>query len=139
MQGHIQELTRLFQSTLPRGERLLSCCLVSLRFYHFNPRSREGSDDKDAGTEHGRRISIHAPARGATEDMAEKLGISENFNPRSREGSDRYHHLPNTLLANFNPRSREGSDYCRHHFQRLLLDFNPRSREGSDHWQPPES
>ena len=32
-------------------------------------------------------ISIHAPARGATEDN-DRSGATENFNPRSREGSD---------------------------------------------------
>ena len=82
--------------------------------YHFNPRSREGSDnftqrdftDRDC-------ISIHAPARGATDSIlgwshtemrfqstlprGERLGVDwdalikkYDFNPRSREGSDFY-------------------------------------------------
>ena len=56
---------------------------------NFNPRSREGSD---LNTELGRkiaRISIHAPARGATPYF---FAISTHllyFNPRSREGSDK--------------------------------------------------
>ena len=33
-------------------------------------------------------ISIHAPARGATNDNAESPISTVNFNPRSREGSD---------------------------------------------------
>ena len=33
-------------------------------------------------------ISIHAPARGATQFQVFKLCSNNNFNPRSREGSD---------------------------------------------------
>ncbi len=78
-----------FQSTLPRGERLLSFPLLLIERYNFNPRSREGSDIKKknigffdfnfnprsregsdcevcSGDCYHYRISIHAPARGAT-------------------------------------------------------------------------
>jgi len=55
----------LFQSTLPRGERHLIptdvpclCC--------FNPRSRAGSDRDGRRRYIYQRVSIHAPARGAT-------------------------------------------------------------------------
>ena len=55
-----------FQSTLPQGER------------------------RGSGRQKGRadKISIHAPARGAT--GAKKVLVSEfgDFNPRSRKGSD---------------------------------------------------
>ena len=56
----------LFQSTLPRRERLLykGCFPV---YVYFNPRSREGSDIVDGF--HRYRvmlISIHATAKGAT-------------------------------------------------------------------------
>ena len=54
-----------FQSTLPRGERLLASGSL-FRPADFNPRSREGSD---------RRIS-----RISSQNL--------NFNPRSREGRD---------------------------------------------------
>ena len=54
-----------FQSTLPRGERRLHTPLDSSAAY-FNPRSREGSDA------FGERAMI----------------TFQNFNPRSREGSD---------------------------------------------------
>ena len=60
-----EPISSKFQFTLPRGERLiLDPCL--LRF----------------------RVSIHAPARGATQvsrDAGVRLG---SFNSRSREGSD---------------------------------------------------
>ena len=77
-----------FQSTLPRRERRLkgsafwdgmdyfnprsregsdsvqACGCVKLRY--FNPRSREGSDVPISTQRCPRRISIHAPAKGAT-------------------------------------------------------------------------
>ena len=55
----------LFQSTLPRGERLES---DALRAYgaNFNPRSRGGSDEVNNALIQVKFISIHAPAGGAT-------------------------------------------------------------------------
>ena len=38
--------------------------------HHFNPRSREGSDQCDIHTKDGSKISIRAPARGATKSDA---------------------------------------------------------------------
>ena len=55
-----------FQSTLPRGERPCSSCGL-MTSYDFNPRSREGSDDNfTSKLVTLLRISIRAPARGAT-------------------------------------------------------------------------
>ena len=60
----------VFQSTLPRGERLkYACCCTSL-LKNFNPRSHEGSD----------------------RDTYWVTVATANFNPRSHEGSDRYQH-----------------------------------------------
>ena len=79
---------QIFQSTLPRRERLK--------------------------TEYAELpvvvISIHAPAKGATAPAHIVSGGFCYFNPRSREGSDVKGGL--VLIANidFNPRSREGSD-----------------------------
>ena len=100
---------------------------------NFNPRSREGSDPECSmivngelgfqstlprrerhkhrtGKDRRERISIHAPAKGAT--------LFNRFNPTSQ--------------SNFNPRSREGSDLAISAEQLRPLHFNPRSREGSD-------
>ena len=100
-----------FQSTLPHGERRAS----APDFRSPNP------------------VSIHAPARGATEAIAFGLPPEPCFNPRSRTGSDaaaaatsRRHsavsiHAPargatpadcpsRTARRSFNPRSRTGSD-----------------------------
>ena len=55
-----------FQSTLPRRERRARY-LSSLSPADFNPRSREGSDNLPARLCAVKEISIHAPAKGATD------------------------------------------------------------------------
>ena len=121
-----------FQSTLPRGERPPSFPARSRCCRYFNPRSREGSDMPELRLTCGKKISIHAPARGATATASVGFARFVNFNPRSREGSDGFFGLFQILSSYFNPRSREGSD-CRSLFRfSRSCDFNPRSREGSD-------
>ena len=130
----ICNIITVFQSTLPRGERLAQLVYLVDGVHYFNPRSREGSDtaglhrmyhhrkfqstlprgerletQKTSGSQS--EISIHAPARGATyspHEIKERLQI--NFNPRSREGSDLFSVIHLCSLQDFNPRSREGSD-----------------------------
>ena len=81
----------IFQSTLPRGERRSSVQSYWLSLFHFNPRSREGSDDFGYGNGYVYvKISIHAPARGATLSLRNIKEPNYDFNPRSREGSDEY-------------------------------------------------
>ena len=190
----------IFQSTLPRGERLGGVKNVITGKTDFNPRSREGSDaalklicdneiisihapargaTSTAGSDQDAIwISIHAPARGATCQMFLRQPLFHHFNPRSREGSDGRLRPPTGMHRNFNPRSREGSDlnmstwtFPKTLFQSTLprgerrlqlrfsrwgirisihapargattttwqprqtsYNFNPRSREGSDH------
>ena len=55
----------LFQSTLPQRERLFISPYI-LIIYNFNPRSRKGSDAEKRAVYLLYRISIHAPAKGAT-------------------------------------------------------------------------
>ena len=79
---------RLFQSTLPRGERhtfsgnticanyisihaptrgaTANGCNVDCNIRYFNPRSHEGSDCIHDKSRKDHDISIHAPTRGAT-------------------------------------------------------------------------
>ena len=56
------------------------------------------------------KISIHAPARGATGTKRVIKNVASYFNPRSREGSDLGYNVSGILYRYFNPRSREGSD-----------------------------
>ena len=78
----------LFQSTLPRGERPgRSASRTSGR--RFNPRSRAGSDGyTDVEAYAFDKVSIHAPARGATSGGNARHVHCSCFNPRSRAGSD---------------------------------------------------
>ena len=76
----------------------------------FNPRSREGSDFWPADLFSVPPISIHAPARGATDVRPEynfHLDISIHAPARGATESNEGLFY---LLYNFNPRSREGSD-----------------------------
>ena len=120
-----------FQSTRPRGARPLRCWCARLRGA-FNPRAREGRDERFADFSHFGDLSIHAPARGATSLIAEFIGkilLSIHAPARGATGQE------NGLRAGeraFNPRAREGRDIGK----RLLLSkwstFNPRAREGRD-------
>ena len=129
----------------------------------FNPRTRVGCD-----TRYCRRItriekvSIHAPAWGATEDNKAHLSNSKCFNPRTRVGCDmrlrvfsfwevmfqsthprgvRRASLPpdNRLVPSFNPRTRVGCDHCPRPAAWDAGRFNPRTRVGCDeglaHWR----
>ena len=123
-------------------------------FSDFNPRSREGSDISQAQLLQDWRISIHAPAKGATYIFLTAVVLLYHFNPRSREGSDSSHSRFSTGFSIFQStlprRERPGVVFSSHGdmvFQSTLprrerpfgaafsisrADFNPRSREGSD-------
>ena len=101
---------RVFQSTLPRRERL-----GNIRFWimvaNFNPRSREGSDQPVRSClKINQQFQSTLPRRERPPLRRFADRCAADFNPRSREGSD---HLCTVLACNkqyFNPRSREGSD-----------------------------
>ena len=142
-----------FQSTLPRRERH-AARRATVATAHFNPRSREGSDQVGYNVMRCRDISIHAPAKGATPWGLLYFQPRNHFNPRSREGSDSrssgrtypVSSFQSTLPRrerpgddppaphrhDFNPRSREGSDGPTAKREVFRIYFNPRSREGSD-------
>ena len=61
---------------------------LSIKLYNFNPRSREGSDKIFGKVFLRFKISIHAPAKGATIKLPQRATSGSDFNPRSREGSD---------------------------------------------------
>ena len=99
----------------------------------FNPRSREGSDPAHVGVCAARRISIHAPVKGATctvgqlADHVSKISIHAPV-----KGATIHQRLAHTRMGHFNPRSREGSDTRIGGADPYMSHFNPRSREGSD-------
>ena len=77
-------------------------------------------------------ISIHAPAQGATESAL----VPDEFREISIHAPAQGATLTNTGIMtdrnDFNPRSRTGSDRFRRVHLRLVYHFNPRSRTGSD-------
>ena len=103
-----------FQSTLPRGERLIAFTTYAVMI-DFNPRSREGSDP-------GSRC---------------KAWQHRYFNPRSREGSDVESVAASAAVVIFQSTLPRGERPQLPHLQRYSIrNFNPRSREGSDDHYP---
>ncbi len=107
-------LFALFQSTRPRGARR-DRVLLPIQKYMFQSTRPRGARLPGRGYgSRNQRVSIHAPARGATAGSLLRLPAVEGFNPRARAGRDnrqRYLPLPS---SRFNPRARAGRD----------LDFN---------------
>ena len=77
---------------------------------YFNPRLREGGDERNCQKRRNKRISIHASEKEATTQGGIPDSTIIDFNPRLREGGDLlYPNILDTLLY-FNPRLREGGD-----------------------------
>ena len=100
----------IFQSTLPRRERR---CIdrSTLHIKYFNPHSHEGSD---------RFCRNFFPC------------CTLNFNPHSHEGSDFCKMVLSWSINYFNPHSHEGSDTINNCSVCCCVHFNPHSHEGSD-------
>ena len=79
--------TILFQFTRPRGARR-ALLFRALPAASFNSRAREGRDKLELVILDEAHVSIHAPARGATGDQAQR-NAHAGFNSRAREGRDR--------------------------------------------------
>ena len=120
-----------FQSTLPRRERQQSGCVVYNFHHYFNPRSREGSDRTAIFILNVSRISIHAPAKGATleSDTYHNEMVFQSTLPRRER---QVQSLNVSLLLRFQstlPRRERLPILC---WSAHTANFNPRSREGSD-------
>ena len=144
----------LFQSTLPRRERPLHPEYHPPQ-YHFNPRSREGSDlgtQQDARPEQQFQSTLPRRERRVRSAVVDGIIRFQSTLPRRerRPANGRFRCAP----PHFNPRSREGSDstLCGGNLFLICISihapakgatlwtflstarphFNPRSREGSD-------
>ena len=150
---------KVFQSTLPQGERRISIPLLFVSFVDFNPRSHKGSDAEAKGWKDSRAISIHAPTRGATTGIGGTVTLKGKFQSTLPQGERRRWVLSyRRNNRNFNPRSHKGSDhsdtitifnfYISIHaptrgatavpwrYRPLDAYFNPRSHKGSDSTEP---
>ena len=98
-----------FQSTLPHGERPTHRKVIFIPV-SFNPRSHTGSDNdpKKTWTKYI-VVSIHAPTRGATDKLCYDLLLTlfQSTLPHGERLRLTYQAFP---LACFNPRSHTGSD-----------------------------
>ena len=143
-----------FQSTLPRRERL-ETKRIGGKYNDFNPRSREGSDAHYLykGVVYGpfqstlpRRerlrprvimlenveISIHAPAKGATElsgHISCLQTISIHAPAKGATITFRRIKMQNIISIHAPAKGATGTVAF---LTWMLMDFNPRSREGSD-------
>ena len=121
-----------FQSTLPRRERQNNKIQKRARA-HFNPRSREGSDRNQYRKGMHAAISIHAPAKGATNQLHHVPGDTERFQstlPRRERRENLHNCRKDNLFQSTLPR-RERLRYNKISIM-YNPNFNPRSREGSD-------
>ena len=102
---------KVFQSTLPQGERQNS-------FF----------SGKFVG-----KISIHAPTRGATEHTQQLVSLLYDFNPRSHKGSDQVRLLCKLFYKGISIHApTRGATSVRLILSNTPLYFNPRSHKGSD-------
>ena len=122
-----------FQSTRPRGARPCSAPSPPKPSRSFNPRAREGRDPlvcyvlTSAG-----RVSIHAPARGATATSSCRRSFSAFQSTRPR-GARRALSAPAVTphVVSIHAPARGATSVAPH---RHLVShrFNPRAREGRD-------
>ena len=87
-EARMDEVKQLaFQFTRPRGarRRASSRSASNLR---FNSRAREGRDVEEEQIKTLVGVSIHAPARGATDAVRHQQRPHRSFNSRAREGRD---------------------------------------------------
>ena len=126
------------------------------RITNFNPRTREGCDLLAYLANKYRKISIHAPVKGATGAGVTKITklIAISIHAPVK-GATTVVAISPPLIVYFNPRTREGCDFqsldCRDGcciisihapvkgatmskspFSSSRPDFNPRTREGCD-------
>ena len=81
-------IPKQFQSTLPRRERLNTGLGFNLWLKISIHAPAKGATTSLPQSLQIKAISIHAPAKGATDQKQIVFLKSKNFNPRSREGSD---------------------------------------------------
>ena len=121
-----------FQSTLPRRE-WLRLLLHSVRSTHFNPHSREGSDQHIFWiSTDSRSFQSTLPRREWHILLFTISFTNEEFQSTLPRREWRIIHRQIVQMLHFNPHSREGSDAMSHGRRWEHEHFNPHSREGSD-------
>ena len=104
-----------------------------------NPRARTGRDGNEGQWDVLHAVSIHAPARGATQDPLQVQKVMLRFNPRARTGRDRaaaagISELP---MVSIHAPAR-GATAPIAPISAKAACFNPRARTGRDQFRPLE-
>ena len=109
-QPSVTTFVRRFQSTLPRGERqkLLLSYVFAWQFQSTLPRGERHS--RVSVVERWQEVSIHAPARGATQLREVMLDGAQVSIHAPARGATRASCRRRFKSCCFNPRSRAGSD-----------------------------
>ena len=118
-----------FQSTFPRGERLLFffCARMSPLISIHVP--AWGTTKIEELKENGIAISIHVPAWGTTVKVTHTLTFRHDFNPRSRVGNDFSYCHVTPLLFLFQstfPRGERLASAFNHHTNNQFQSTFPR-------------
>ena len=101
--------------------------------YKFQSTRPHGARLQRAGHAHGAfAVSIHAPARGATQRQLAHRACRLRFNPRARTGRDETCRNDLRPARGFNPRARTGRDDHERAWCLQPKGFNPRARTGRD-------
>ncbi len=126
--------TARFLSTLPRGERRQNGRRVKRDDVVSIHAPARGATLEIAATRRWREVSIHAPARGATIARSRPtIRVVVSIHAPAR-GATRAQIACVLIVCGFYPRSRAGSDRSREAFACAAECFYPRSRAGSDRW-----
>ncbi len=123
----------VFQSTLPHGERPPLNLQDRDRVGSFNPRSRTGSDTARSSSDWGEPVSIHAPARGATQPAKQWFITTSKFQSTLPHGERPLEPIEtwSTPSVSIHAPAR-GATLLPGQTLDKSLCFNPRSRTGSD-------
>jgi len=102
----------------------------------FNPRPRKGGDQNPHLCREQQMVSIHAPARGATEvRFIQPLTDDVSIHAPAR-GATACHAGAHIGTLGFNPRPRKGGDSQNRVYRHCDRCFNPRPRKGGDCARP---
>ena len=129
---HTLYLPHLFQSTFPRGKRLLTLAANSVNFTISIHVPAWGTTISRFYKGLGKRISIHVPAWGTTRQQHRYRQHRSYFNPRSRVGNDTITKNFSLLHKAFQSTFPRGERQYVDKLNELCEYFNPRSRVGND-------
>ena len=122
----------VFRSTPPRGGRPRSPARAMRDGWFRSTPPRGGRPTRPMLRPRSQRVSIHAPARGATPQFGMPDHAVHGFDPRPRAGGDLRVAAASLAATRFDPRPRAGGDRASRSIVPALNGFDPRPRAGGD-------